>query len=104
MSGKETFEMKVALGSHAKDVLTGFEGIVTSYTVHITGCDTVGLKSRELDKDGKQRDAEWFDVTRIEVLAAPPVEIQKVIDESKGKTENVRKGGPREECPERPAS
>ena len=97
----KTIEMKIPLGSPVKDVVSGFEGIVSAYTVHLTGCDVIGIKSRELDKDGKVRDPLWVDVTRVEVLGPPPPEIQKVIDASKGvESKPSDRGGPQDVCPE----
>jgi hypothetical protein len=92
--------MKIAMGSHVKDVVSGFEGIVAAYTFHLTGCDVVAIKSRGLDKDGKSVDAFWVDVNRVEVLGPPPPEIKKVI-ESTLRDEEPIKGGPQENCPER---
>ena len=96
----KNFEMKVELGSLVKDVITGYEGIVTAYTVHLTGCDVAAVKSRELDKDGKAKDPLWIDVTRVEVLQPPPSEIVALMERA-GKVV-VDKGGPQDECPEFP--
>lgn len=92
--------MKIAMGSHVKDILTGYEGIVAAYTVHLTGCDAVAIKTRDLDKDGKAKDAFWVDVNRVEVLGPPPPEIVKII-EATVREEKPEKGGPQERCAER---
>lgn len=55
------------LGAKAKDVITGFEGIIIGRSDHITGCNTYGLKPK-VDKEGKTVEAEWFDETTIKVV------------------------------------
>ena len=77
------------LGVKAKDIITGFEGIITGRADHITGCNTYGLKPR-IDKDGKVQESEWFDEGTIEVIA-------KGITEKKVKAEE--NGGPLSENP-----
>lgn len=56
------------LGLKARDIVTGFEGVIVGRTEWMTGCATVGL-APGLDKDGKVPDATWFDETRVELLA-----------------------------------
>ncbi|MEN6368570.1 MAG: hypothetical protein ABFD77_02605 [Thermotogota bacterium] len=91
-------EMKVEMGARVKDVVSGYEGIVSAYTVHITGCDVVAIKSRGLDKDGKIQDPVWIDVTRVEVIGPPAPEIAAVIkksDDEEGRT-GSKTGGPQD--------
>jgi hypothetical protein len=59
---------RVELGCKVKDLITGFEGIVTGRTLWLTGCVQFVVVSQELDKDGKRRDGEWFDEQRLKVL------------------------------------
>ena len=59
----------VEFGTSAKDVITGFAGIVTGICQYISGCDQVLLTPKA--SDGKKRSGEWFDVDRIEVLGDP---------------------------------
>lgn len=54
------------LGDRAKDVITGFEGIVTGRCEYLTGCEQV-LLIPPVDKDGKRVDGEWFDIDRCTV-------------------------------------
>ena len=64
------------LGSLVKDELTGFEGIVTHHVRHITGCDTVWIKSRtELNKDTQEPLERHFDVLRLALLEINPMGI-----------------------------
>lgn len=80
--------MSIVLGNTAKDVITGFEGIVTGYAVFHNNCDRLGLQPRELDKDGKPRERCWFDVTQLELVSnevvgyvAPVKHSFKMLDE-----------------------
>ncbi len=56
---------KVQIGDKVKDVVTGAEGVVASYTKHLTGCDTVTLELG-ITPEGKMP-LIALDVTRIEV-------------------------------------
>jgi len=53
------------LGDKAKDIITGYEGIVMAKARYLTGCDQILLTPDHLDKDGKRIDGEWFDDSRI---------------------------------------
>jgi hypothetical protein len=91
----KSFEMKIEMGAKVRDIVSGYEGIITAYTVHITGCDVVAIKSRALDKDGKTQDPLWVDVTRVQRLDCPSPDIAAMIAVSDA--ENGReKGGPRD--------
>ena len=54
------------LGKKAKDKITGFEGIITSKHVYLTGCNQYGIQPRS-DKDGKIPDKGFFDEGRLEI-------------------------------------
>ena len=43
-------------GNVCKDLVTGFEGIMTSRTAFITGCDRVELKPTDVEKESKTFD------------------------------------------------
>ena len=60
---QHTFKM----GQRVKDVVTGFEGVITGMAQHMTGCDTVGVNPGVDDK-GKLQDVQWFDWTRLQLL------------------------------------
>jgi hypothetical protein len=55
------------LGDKAKDLITGYEGIIICRSQYLTNCNTYGLKSIEL-KDGVPRDTEWFDEPHIVLI------------------------------------
>ena len=55
------------LGKKAKDKITGFEGIITSKHIYLTGCNQYGIQP-PIDKDGKVPDKGYFDEGRIEII------------------------------------
>lgn len=62
----------IKLGMKVRDVITGFEGIVYGRIEYLTGCTQMNVVP-PVDKDGKRREAEWFDESRLEVLDEPIV-------------------------------
>lgn len=63
--------MKVQFGTKAKDIITGFTGIVTGRTHYISGCSQL-LLVPGLDKDGKLQEGAWFDEQRVEAIEGAP--------------------------------
>ena len=59
--------MEDLLGKKAKDKITGFEGIITSKHVYLTGCTQYGIQP-VVDKDGKVPERNYFDEGRIEII------------------------------------
>ncbi len=93
---------KPELGDIAKDVLTGFEGVVIQPCDHLTGCTTYGLKPRALTEKGETRDCAWFDEHQLEVLEAGTF-AHLVIPPSQPQPTGARApraGGPQEHPPE----
>ncbi len=68
--------MTIKLGSKVKDKITGFIGIATTETRHLTGCDRYGV-TPTMDKDGKLGDTKWFDEMVLEVLKEDYVVIEQ---------------------------
>lgn len=60
------------LGLTVRDVVTGFEGMVTSQTRYLAGCDRVEV-TPTVDKNGKLREKGWCDVLVLEVVKDGPV-------------------------------
>lgn len=54
-------------GDLVKDLITGFEGIVTYRTTWMHGCDRIAVQPRDL-KEGKPLDEEQFDEHRVEII------------------------------------
>jgi hypothetical protein len=61
----------VELGDRVKDVVTGYEGVVTVFMRCMTGCDQFAVQSGTVNADGKLSDAFWFDRHRLQMSAAP---------------------------------
>ena len=57
-----------------RDIVTGFVGVGVGYAVYATGCNQVCI-APPVDKDGKRRDAEWFDIERIEMVGKQAVSV-----------------------------
>lgn len=65
------------LGDRVRDMVSGYEGVVSGYSVYLWGCDTF-LVSRA-DKDGKP-EGEWLDAARLEILiedAVRPIDYER---------------------------
>lgn len=73
------------LGDKMKDVVTGFEGIATGYVRYLTGCHQF-LLAPKVKKDGNFMESQWFDESRLTVVAPNEVSLPKVgkADEDKG--------------------
>ena len=57
--------MKFKMRDKVKDKITGFEGIILAISEYDTGCTHYGVASQDLDKDGKVKEWEWFDTSRL---------------------------------------
>ena len=53
------------VGLRVKDKVTGFEGVVASICFDLYGC-VQAIVAPQVDKDGKRRESEWFDIKRLE--------------------------------------
>lgn len=53
------------LGDKVREIVSGYEGVVTGFCEYLWGCEQV-LVARP-DKDGKP-ESDWYDVGRVEVL------------------------------------
>lgn len=58
---------KVDIGDLAKDMVTGFTGVVIGCGEHFHNCDTLGLQPRELI-NGEPAKVVWFDAPQIELI------------------------------------
>jgi hypothetical protein len=63
-------KFKYPMNVIAKDSVSGFKGIIIARNAHLFGCAQYGLAPQELSSDGKPRDTEYFDESRIEILDA----------------------------------
>ena len=55
------------LGTIVRDTVTGYTGLAMARAVYLHGCIRVLVTPKELDKEGKPREGEWFDEDRLGV-------------------------------------
>ncbi len=60
------------LGFKVEDRVTGFEGVVASVSFDLYGC-VQAVVNPGMDKEGKMKDSQWFDVSRLKVISKNPV-------------------------------
>jgi hypothetical protein len=58
---------KFELGAKVKDIVSGFEGIVTGRCDYLTGCNNYGVNPQQV-KDGKPMGAVWLDENKLEKI------------------------------------
>lgn len=61
------------IGLKAKDIITGFNGVIIGKCSYITGCDQY-LIQPEL-KDGSWVESRWLDENRLEVVCSDVIEL-----------------------------
>lgn len=71
------------LGREYRDIVTGFVGVCTAITTHITGCDQFHLQPKA-KKDGTIPDGAFFDVNRVERVGRTTVAMREDATEEKG--------------------
>jgi len=80
------------LGKKVRDTITGFEGVVVGHVEYLTGCAQVGVQPPA--KDGEMKSAQYFDVTRIEVIGESGFKPAALIDDG-----TPMAGGPNRDAP-----
>ncbi len=60
------------LGLKVQDKVTGVEGVVSSIGFDLYGC-VQAIVNMGVDKDGKLKESQWFDIARLEILSKNPV-------------------------------
>jgi hypothetical protein len=56
--------MNINFGKKAKDIVTGFSGIITGHCAYISGCAQY-LIVPNVKADGTAQDGRWFDEQRV---------------------------------------
>ena len=78
-------EFKFNLGSEVSDIITGFKGIIRVRSEYLTGCNTYGIQSQKLNKEGDITDWIWFDENQLKLVKDKKIKLDT----------NMRdKGGP----------
>lgn len=57
---------KIALGDEAKDIVTGFRGLVIGRIEHLFRSPELRIQPRELKENGEPSDAQWFEEQQVE--------------------------------------
>jgi hypothetical protein len=74
---------KHELGKEAKDIVTGFKGIILSRMEWLTGCNRYGIQPK-MGKDGKTGEITYFDENQIEVVGKGVIIDQTPAERAKG--------------------
>ena len=53
------------LGKYGEDIITGFKGVITQKSFHVTGCVQYGIRGEAINNQIPH--IHWFDVSRIKV-------------------------------------
>lgn len=72
----------IELGKSAKDIVTGFEGVVTGRVEYLTGCNQYLVASK--CKDGSESKSNWYDENRLTILDAEAIVIPALASKEKG--------------------
>lgn len=56
---------QIQLGDHAKDAISGFEGVVDSMHFYLNGCVRYGISPTKLNKDGNTIETKIFDAAQV---------------------------------------
>lgn len=62
-------------GRNARDIVTGFTGILYGRTEYMSGCTQVLLLPQGVTAEGKRKDGDWFDEQRIELVGQERIEL-----------------------------
>lgn len=81
----------IELGSKAKDIVSGFQGIVTAEYKFLHGCTRYAIQP-PVDKDGTVPEHQVFDEPQLKVLRKPTIEMRESIDGELNKKK--KPGGP----------
>ncbi len=65
----------IKIGDRVRDAISKFEGIVTTHSRHLTGCDTLWLTSETETHEGKSVQR-CFDVMQLELVEENPLGVQ----------------------------
>lgn len=90
---------EIQLGVKARDKITGFEGIVVSKVVYLTGCDQYGL-TPSVCKEGKPADTQYFDVSRLAVTGEGVTKDADLV-QARDRVTSDPTGGPNRDAPSR---
>lgn len=79
---------EIKLGDRAKDIVTGFEGIVVARIHWLMGCDRIVLQPEKL-KDGNIVETKTFDIMQVKLVKAGVIKSPELAE-----SKTVKTGGP----------
>lgn len=82
-------KFKFELGAEARDVVTGFKGVILYRVEHLTGCDGYGLQPK-IDEKGEVPEVKQFDENRLEIIGSGV----KIANSAKPEPVRTIPGGP----------
>lgn len=82
---------EIKLGVIAKDIITGYEGVVMAISEYYTGCITCGILKQGMI-DGKISDWEWIDSKRLKRVGSNIIKFQNY-------SNAIKDDGGEMECP-----
>lgn len=82
------------VGDRAKDRITGLEGIISSRSEHLFGCNRYWIEPEQLH-EGKPVDGRWFDEDSIVVTQAAAIQPQRyrVVEAEEQERRPLRRAG-----------
>jgi len=72
------------LGDEVKDKITGYKGVIRARSQYLTGCNTYGIQSQKLTKEGAPQDWKWFDEDQLSLLTTQKVTFRKEVRRTGG--------------------
>jgi hypothetical protein len=75
-------DTNLKLGDLARDKISGFEGVITTWTNWLNGCVRVGLTPKKLH-DGKPIDSCVFDIEQVELVTESEPKKSQLTEETK---------------------
>lgn len=67
--------MAVKLGDRARDIVSGFEGIVVAKIQYLTGCDRYSLEGKHVLGAKAEDYYQTFDASRLELIEAGAIKL-----------------------------
>jgi hypothetical protein len=77
-------------GDEAKDIVTGFRGIITARTTWLHGCDRISITPNKLGSDGLPVKEQSFDEQRVEIIKRGKVKSTLPTPEKLGRARHGR--------------
>ena len=74
----------IKLGSHVKDMVSGFEGVVTARVEFLNGCVQYCIRPAHVEKDGTLNEGVYFDSQQVALIAEVHKNVRSVVQRNTG--------------------